>query len=106
MKSTETYQKKFRVFSISKNTNSFGLYGVIVIAIDGEAHELGISYLFLPEKGNEITATVRHTHTDTYIANGEPIINRSITFNIAHEIPRRLQNCPEHALVKIFSEKV
>ena len=35
--------KQFKVAAVSDNTNSFGLYGVVLVARDGQAFEVGKS---------------------------------------------------------------
>jgi hypothetical protein len=44
---------EFKVAAISDNTNSFGLHGVVLIARDGTAYQVGASKLNLP-KQNEV----------------------------------------------------
>lgn len=43
--------KAFKVALVSRNQNSFGLWGVIVVAEDGMAFQVGASALNLPAKG-------------------------------------------------------
>lgn len=49
--------KEFKVLTISGNTNAFGLRGVVMIAKDGEAWQVGSNDLNLPEKGQVIRIT-------------------------------------------------
>lgn len=44
--------KKFKVAAISSNRNSFGLTGVVLVAKDGQAFEVGSNDLHLPKEGD------------------------------------------------------
>jgi len=46
--------KLFKVVAVSSNTNSFGLYGVIMIAQDGEAWKAAHGQLGLPKQGDTL----------------------------------------------------
>lgn len=50
--------KKFKVVGISSNRNSFGLYGVILIAQDGDAWEVAASQHCIPRRGSVVTVPV------------------------------------------------
>lgn len=47
--------KQFKVVTVSENTNSFGLYGMVLMARDGEAWQVGASYINVKKKGDIIT---------------------------------------------------
>lgn len=50
--------KAFTVASVSENRNSFGLTGMILMARDGEAWEVGASHLYVKAKGDIINVPV------------------------------------------------
>ena len=50
--------KQFRVVAVSNNRNSFGLSGLILIAQDGEAWEVGASQLCRKAAGDEVLIPV------------------------------------------------
>jgi len=43
--------KEFKVAAVSTNRNSFGLRGVVLVAEDGQAYEVGANDLHLPQQG-------------------------------------------------------
>ncbi len=45
---------EFRGAAISNNANSFGLRGVILVGLDGEAWEVGITSQFCPKIGEAV----------------------------------------------------
>ena len=44
--------KSFKVVAVSTNHNSFGLRGVVLVARDGQAFEIGSNDLHLPRQGD------------------------------------------------------
>lgn len=76
--------KEFKVVSVSQNTNSFGLYGMILVARDGEAWQVAANYLNKKEKGKVFIA-------------------REDFYGMGFEIPERLPSPPAEALAKIFA---
>lgn len=50
-----SFTKEFKVVAISSNTNSFGLRGVVMVARDGEAWQVGASTINLPRKDAMVT---------------------------------------------------
>lgn len=50
--------KTFKVASVSENTNSFGLTGMILMARDGEAYEVGASSLYVKAKGDIVQVPI------------------------------------------------
>ena len=44
--------KEFKVATVSENRNSFGLHGVVLVAKDGQAFEVGSNDLHLPQQGD------------------------------------------------------
>jgi hypothetical protein len=82
--------KMFRVAAISRNANSFGLSGHVLIAKDGEAWEVARSTgSHLPQwnVGDDIRLTVD--------GKGNPYFP-------ACEIPRQLPTCPANVLKEVY----
>ena len=82
--------RDYIVVTVSKNINSFGLYGVIIVAKSGEAWEIGSNALHLPERGK-----VLHCRVDT----GVPCLGE-----LGFEIPTRLADMPENLVTKCWSD--
>ena len=80
--------KLFKVASVSSNTNSFGLYGMILIAQNGEAWEVGANYLNVKKKGDIV-------HGDNWASYG-------------FEIPRQLKpDAPKEVVKEVWKvEKI
>lgn len=84
--------KKFRVVSVSDNTNSFGLHGIVLVAEDGVAFEVG--------RYNSGHNTEWKQGADVVIpldVNGKPTWAM-----VSVEIPRKLPKVPHAVLVEIF----
>jgi|TARA_Y100000034_G_scaffold135146_1_gene205884 hypothetical protein len=47
--------KEFKVAAVSDNTNSFGLYGMVLVAKDGESWKAGANSINVPKKGDVVT---------------------------------------------------
>lgn len=87
---TANIQTQFKVVSVSSNTNSFGLHGVILVEKSGLAYEVGISSWCCPKKDEMINAIINDK--------GDLISLSSITY----EIPRKLPPPDENTLAEIF----
>lgn len=87
-----TQTKPFMVASVSENTNSFGLTGIILIAADGEAYEVGASSLYVKKKGDVVQVPVV----------GE---NGRQFANLGFEVPRRLPDAPAGVVEEVWSFK-
>ena len=83
--------KFFKVVSVSRTTNSFGLRGMVLVARDGEAWEVAANYLHVRAKGD----IVRVPMSD--VLQSEPDWAK-----MGYEIPTRLPNCPAKALAEVF----
>jgi hypothetical protein len=88
------YIKLFKVVTISKNTNSFGLYGVIIMAKDGQAYQIAVSHLYKPEKGDVLSA---------YVSENTGKLLRIISIN--HELQEELPTAPMDVVKEVWSEK-
>lgn len=89
MKKRTHQAKAFKVASVSSNRNSFGLQGVILIAKDGEAYEVGASYHHAVMKGDIVLVPT----TDELILNFA---------QIGFEIPRQLSNAPADVVAEVW----
>lgn len=81
--------KEFKVVTVSQNTNSFGLYGTILIARDGSAFEIAVSSLEKQPKGKVLNCD---------IINGAL---RNIA-GVSYEIPRKLPTAPLEVVTEIW----
>lgn len=90
--------KVFKVVSVSKNANGFGLYGHVLVARDGAVFEVGrIIGPWLPEwkAGMEVSLVVDNNEKPTWCdAHG---------CSIGVEIPRALSKCPAKVVKEIFA---
>ena len=50
--------KAFKVGSVSSNTNSFGLYGMILVGRDGEAWQVGANSINVRRKGTVLAISI------------------------------------------------
>lgn len=84
--------KAFKVASVSDNTNSFGLRGMILIAADGEAYEVGASSLYVKTKGDVVHV---------------PVVGKAgRNFGtLGLEIPRRLPDAPAGVIEEVWNYK-
>jgi hypothetical protein len=91
MKNTKQ-AKAFKVASVSENTNSFGLTGMILIAGDGEAYEVGASSLYVKKKGDVVQV---------------PVVGKTGRnfASLGFEIPRRLPDAPAGVVEEVWSYK-
>lgn len=81
--------KQFAVVTLSKNRNSFGLQGFIIMAEDGSAYEAAANDLNVPKQGDRLNLA-----TD---AKGEPEFAR-----YGWEIPRQLPTAPPKVVKSVF----
>ncbi|MBI2806113.1 MAG: hypothetical protein HYX68_14120 [Planctomycetes bacterium] len=82
--------KAFMVASVSENLNSFGLTGMILMAGDGEAWEVGASSLYVKAKGEII-------HVPVVGKTGRNFAS------LAFEIPTRLPDAPAGVVDEVWS---
>ena len=96
--------KAFKVAALSKNANSFGLYGHVLIAKDGEAWEVARC----------------NGHSGNHVKVGDIILVPQATVipenNIPHvylewarlsfELPRRLTNAPAKVLADVWPDNL
>ena len=95
--STITKQKEFKVVSISSNTNSFGLYGVILMGKDGESYQVGSNYFHLPKKGDVLKNNVH------YNAETQERLLKTLSWSLSgFEIPERLPDAPFKVVQEVW----
>lgn len=82
--------KQFKVASVSENTNSFGLYGMILMALDGETWEVGVNYLNKKTKGEMVFVPMGATGLLTFATLG-------------FEIPHSLGKAPPNVVAEVFA---
>ena len=80
--------KEFIVASVSSNTNSFGLRGMVLVARDGEAWQVGANDINVKKKGEVLRIPGRKTARN-FAALG-------------FEIPERLKDAPPGVLTEIW----
>lgn len=84
--------KEFKVVSVSSNTNSFGLHGVIMVARDGESYQGAKGQNMSPiKRGDIITVPLN--------SNEEPEF-----YKVGFEIPSKLANAPKDVIDQIWKE--
>lgn len=83
---------RFKVASVSENTNSFGLYGMILISDRGEAWQVGANNINVKKKGDICRVSV---------IDGDPDFAR-----LGFEIPGRLDDPPSGVMGEIWGQEV
>lgn len=83
-------RKVFTIASVSSNANSFGLYGHILVARDGEAWEVGLNYLNKRTKGTQIVMPLDNGGGPRWAL-------------IGAEIPKLLPKAPKAVLREVFA---
>ena len=58
MEKLKKVYKYFKVVAVSENTNSFGLYGVVLLAKDGVAYQAGHSGFLVPSQGSDVAIEI------------------------------------------------
>ena len=86
------YQKEFRVLAKSSNTNSFGLYQMILASKDGEAYKTHASMYNVKEFGEVVMQTTKHTDDGKIISSDF----------IGTEMTTRLPQVPKEVLNELY----
>lgn len=95
MLSADVDFKQFRVAATSDNRNGFGLNGVILVAEDGEAWEVGKCQISPP---NAAWAAGQTVHV--------PMVGHGPQWHlIGVEIPRQLDAAPPHVLRALWGRE-
>jgi hypothetical protein len=85
------YTDKFKVVSVSTNTNSFGLYGVKILSKAGLCFEVGVGSIYKPALGDILNVAL----TDKNDLRGIEGIN--------YEIPKRKPSPPQEVIDEVWS---
>lgn len=88
--------KPFRIASVSSNTNSFGLTGIILVAQDGEAWEVAKSLHCEEDKATWVKDNV--VHVPLRAGTGQVLFSL-----LSVELPRRLPNAPVQVIREIWN---
>ena len=110
-----THHIQFKVASVSKNQNSFGLRGHILVSREGVAYQLGLNYLNELKKGAEVEVAVvtgdprPGTITDVREENEEKPTHEQVmsalTRKLSGEIPELVDaNVPKAVMREIWGE--
>jgi len=83
--------KAFKVAAVSSNTNSFGLYGTVLVAQDGEAYEIALNDINKKKVGDTVLLPVKNGKTD--------IMGDCQLF---FEIPRKLPTAPQKIIDQVW----
>lgn len=87
----ERATKEFKVTSLSKNKNSFGLRGMILVARDGEAWQVGANEHNERKHGEIVTV---------------PVFGGQVSFShLGFEIPERVTDAPPGVIREVWEEK-
>lgn len=92
--------KLFKVACVSKNQNSFGLTGIVLVAADGEAFEAASYTLgegFAVNRGDCFTLRVSNPH-----ASGTDCYSWVSTSGRTFEIPRAMTKAPADVIAELF----
>ena len=84
--------KPFKVAAVSSNRNSFGLTGLVLIAQDGEAWQVGASQHHIKTKDDIVQVPVVGKQDRNFAALG-------------FEIPERLPRPPAEAVAEVWGTK-
>jgi hypothetical protein len=82
--------KPFKVAAVSSNTNSFGLTGLILIAQDGEAWQVGASQHHVKTRGEIVQVPVLGENDRNFACLG-------------FEIPERLSQAPPVVVAEVWA---
>ena len=84
------FYEQFRIASVTNKTNSFGLYGVIILAKSGRAFEIGVGSIYEPIKGKEWSCKLSEANNLLEIE------------GVGFELPRRLSDAPQGVIDEVF----
>lgn len=82
-----TRSKAFKVAAVSSNMNSFGLTGMILVARDGEAWQVGANSINVKRQGSVLKVKGRNFAA------------------LGFEIPERLPPAPRKAVAEVWGSK-
>ncbi len=87
------YTKEFKVVAKSQNTNSFGLFQMIVVAKDGEAYKTHASQYNAKEQGESVY--------QKYSIDPKTEKKRNAYFS-GHEMTTKIDDCPKNVVKEIW----
>ncbi len=87
------YSIPFKAVAISENTNSFGLYQLILVSKSGEAYKSHASIYNIPKQGDFVNLLV--TTKEGRIVS---------SYFRGHELTTKLPNAPKDVVKEIFSK--
>jgi hypothetical protein len=90
MKKEAKVFKQFKVVAVSENTNSFGLFGVVLVAKDGKAFQAGHSGFLVPSQGSDVLVEVREDGLNWARA--------------GFEIPEELKSAPTEVVNEVWKK--
>ena len=87
--------KRFKVAGVSINTNSFGLYQMIVVAKDGQAYQTCANYLNVKKEGDIINQEIALNEEGKIV---------SARFN-GHELTEQIKKAPEDVIKELWGDE-
>ncbi len=81
--------RPMKVVTVSQNTNSFGLYGHILMAKDGTAYQIAASMYSKQEKGTVLNAEFVNWRLDKIPG-------------VSYEIPQKLMQAPADVIADVW----
>ena len=84
--------KLFKVVAVSQNTNSFGLFGHILLAGDGEAWQAAAGSMYRRKRGDVFTLSYHPDLPGRYLNCGQ----------LGFEIPERLKDAPPEVVQEVW----
>jgi hypothetical protein len=86
------FYEYFKVVTVSKNQNSFGLFGVVMIAKSGRAFEIGVGSLHKPNVGDKLSCKLTENNDLSEIE------------GMSFELPRNLIDAPQEVIDEVFKD--
>lgn len=87
-----TRYDQYKVVSVSSNTNSFGLYGMILMNKKGEAYQVGANSMYVPKKGNILNVPINNEGKPKWASMG-------------YEIPESKGIAPQEVIKEVWGMK-
>lgn len=90
--------QEFRVAAVSSNRNAFGLFGMIIVARNGLAYEVGANDLNVKHQGDTFKVPYVEEEPD---AEGTPKLRLAFE-QLGFEIPNRRDDAPDEVLAIVW----
>ncbi len=81
--------EKFKIAAVSENTNSFGLYQMILVAKSGETWKACANSVNVLKKSETVSVGIRHNFIPDWTSKG-------------YEIPEKILDCPPNVVKEIW----